>query len=1401
MRKILYTFAILFTISINSFSQAPNWKWAKKNGTYSAAFSNSMCIDKNGNQYIIGIQSSLITIGDSMISGNGGYDIFLSKYNSQGVLICVKNIGGNLEDRGYSICIDKYNDLYITGSYKSDSLVLNDTCVLRKHLNPEYASSDMFIAKLDTLFQLKWAWSIGGDSDDVGASIASDNNGDIYIAGNFRSDTLFINNQIIHNSGAQDVLVAKFNRYGDLIWAYGESCNQTAWANSISCDKNNNIILTGGFSHNSFLGVGSTHQSSDGTSFFVAKFNGNFDFMWAKGVNQFTNGSANGNHVVADSHGNIYATGYFKSSSVSFGNYNLNNSYPSLTDIFIVKYDSSGILKWAQKAGFTSWDYGYSLFIDKNDDIYSAGDADGNKILCNSDTIVDRFFGGYIIKYGPLGNVLWAKGTPASIKNIVLDTAGFVYISGNNNNENTIFGNDTIFSNRYHLYVAKLDSSCSSLNYPGGITVTGDTNLCQPIGSNTYTCTSTPNATSYLWQLFPGFAGTISGTGQTGTVTWNSSFTGTAEISVRGRNGLGYGPISVISIKVKAIPANAGVITGSSGITYACQKWNMTYTVPVIIGATSYNWELPFGASGTAIGAGNSINVYYSNSAVSGNITVRGVNFCGMGTSSTFPVTVRPLPTKPDTIAGLTTVCGGQQAVSYSVYGVNNAISYYWSLPSGNFANGTSTSNSIIYNYYNYPTPNPGFVMVKGENACGFGESYSLPIAINPKPATASSISGLSIVCRGHSSVIYTVPPIDNATSYAWTLPAGASGSSTTNTITVDFGIAAITGYISVKGINACGEGIPASKAISVNPLPATASSISGLTEVCKGQSTVQYSIPPIDYASSYAWTIPVGASGTSSTNMITVDFGTDAISGNISVKGINACGEGNPASKAISVNPLPASASIISGLTEVCQGQTAVQYSIPPIDYASSYAWTIPVGASGSSNTNTIAVDFGTAAISDNIYVKGINACGEGIPASKTISVNPLPVSASTISGLTEVCQGQSTVEYSVPPIENAITYTWTLPSGATGSSTTNTITIDYGTTAITSNISVKGDNACGEGISKTMNISVNSIPLIENSIIGLTEVFQNQSDVYYSIPAISNATSYIWTLPEGATGTSTTNTISVNYGSSAVSGYITVRGANVCGEGLPASLLITVDSLPDNAGSISGLSTVHQTESGVVYTVPEIANATSYIWTLPNGASNSKSTNSITVNFGDNAESGEITVKGHNAHGDGVVSTLPVIVIPTPTAPVITLNGLILNSNVSDGNQWYNQNGLINGAIEQSYLATTNGVYYAKAFVDGWSSAPSNNIEISTVNIENQEDNLSVRIYPNPINDELIIESTNETEAITFEIINSIGQTVYNGNVKNKTRVKTDFFSPGLYVVKIKNGNAIFLTKIVKE
>ena len=139
---------------------------------------------------------------------------------------------------------------------------------------------------------------------------------------------------------------------------------------------------------------------------------------------------------------------------------------------------------------------------------------------------------------------------------------------------------------------------------------------------------------------------------------------------------------------------------------------------------------------------------------------------------------------------------------------------------------------------------------VRGINQNWRGPYYEKSI-INLPALAAEFIIGESIVCQGQAEITYSILPIQNASSYIWILPPGATGSSSTNSITVNFGLEAVSGEISVKGLNDCGEGEAANLFIEVNPLPVAASSIIGNSSICEGSSNVVYTVPTISNATS----------------------------------------------------------------------------------------------------------------------------------------------------------------------------------------------------------------------------------------------------------------------------------------------------------------------------------------------------------------------------------------------------------------------------------------------------------------------------------------------------------------------------------------------------------------------
>jgi hypothetical protein len=117
-----------------------------------------------------------------------------------------------------------------------------------------------------------------------------------------------------------------------------------------------------------------------------------------------------------------------------------------------------------------------------------------------------------------------------------------------------------------------------TINAPS--TPSGITSRCQAAGSDSYT-TFSSSAASYTWSISPASAGSVSGTSTTGTVTWLSSFSGTATISVTANNACGASSAAATqSVTVSALPvASAGsAINACSGSGTAIAMTGATVT-------------------------------------------------------------------------------------------------------------------------------------------------------------------------------------------------------------------------------------------------------------------------------------------------------------------------------------------------------------------------------------------------------------------------------------------------------------------------------------------------------------------------------------------------------------------------------------------------------------------------------------------------------------------------------------------------------------------------------------------------------------------------------------------------------------------------------------------------------
>lgn len=406
--KKLFIMILFAFIGLNNISnaQAPNWQWAKSaNGA-----SYSIATDSNGNSYVTGsFNSSTITIGSFTLTNSSAgnhNDLFIAKYDALGNVIWAKSAGGSNDDVAESIAVDANGNTYITGYFISSSITFGTTTLNNAGIE------NIFVAKYDLSGNAIWAKSAGGTQFDEGKSICVDAIGNTYLTGIFMSASITFGTTILSNSGSgfDNIFVVKFDASGNTIWEKSAGGANEDISNCICVDIYGNLYITGSF-NSSTITFGSTTLSNSGfADVFVVKYGNTGNVIWAKKA-----GSSSiefGYGISTDNQGNAFIVGEFSGGTINFGGNTLTNTTINYSDIFLVKYDSSGIVSWAKSAGGTDFDYCKSVTLDPSGNAFVSGYFKsssmnfGNTTLTNSNNGSAHIF---VSKYDNSGNQIWAK--------------------------------------------------------------------------------------------------------------------------------------------------------------------------------------------------------------------------------------------------------------------------------------------------------------------------------------------------------------------------------------------------------------------------------------------------------------------------------------------------------------------------------------------------------------------------------------------------------------------------------------------------------------------------------------------------------------------------------------------------------------------------------------------------------------------------------------------------------------------------------------------------------------------------------------------------------------------------------------------------------------------------------
>jgi Beta-propeller repeat len=262
-----------------------------------------------------------------------------------------------------------------------------------------------------------WLRTAGNSAMEVSFSLAVDSVGNSYIGGYFNSTNVsfgngvFITNVVTTASPPWDVFMAKYNPHGEIVWAKGFGGSDDDRARAIAVDSQGDCFVTGRFYSTNFSigGVFLTNSVPRGNSaIFVAKFDGLGNLLWARVPDKGYSQSGSG--IAVDSLGNCYVTGSFSGTN-TFAGTNLISR--GSTDVLLLKYDPSGNLLWAKRAGGNDLDAGAAVATDVSGNVCLLANIRGTNVIFDSFNfsadagIVDQDI--VVAKYDGLGRIIWAK--------------------------------------------------------------------------------------------------------------------------------------------------------------------------------------------------------------------------------------------------------------------------------------------------------------------------------------------------------------------------------------------------------------------------------------------------------------------------------------------------------------------------------------------------------------------------------------------------------------------------------------------------------------------------------------------------------------------------------------------------------------------------------------------------------------------------------------------------------------------------------------------------------------------------------------------------------------------------------------------------------------------------------
>ncbi|MBL0310535.1 MAG: M4 family metallopeptidase [Bacteroidetes bacterium] len=568
--------------------------------------------------------------------------------------------------------------------------------------------------------------------------------------------------------------------------------------------------------------------------------------------------------------------------------------------------------------------------------------------------------------------------------------------------------------------------------------------------------------------------------------------------------------------------------------------------------------------------------------------------------------------------------------------------------------NNLGTLNNWQVNFPAIRTPNPD---------CGPVTSNPINITISNSFSPTITPTGSTTLCQG--GAVYLTA--SSGTSYLWSTGA------TTASIPVYS-----SGNYSVTVNNGVGCSGTASQLVTVvqPPVPSVISA-GGPTSFCDGGSVFISG-----NSNGGIWSV-----GGSNTATLLV-----ASAGDYFVTNSNSCGSVASNHIAVIVNPIP----VVDAGSYPTVLSTAPAFPLTGTPAGGTFSGTGVVGGNAFDPTVSGA---GSFPISYS-YTNG-NGCSNAAQTVITVT-GGCNFTVGSVTGPTNACPYMGATGglavYSVAA-NNASGYVWTIPTGSTlfTGQGTNTISFKYPSSFVSGSVKVDVSSTCGAPVQQSLAIT-KSVPALPSPISGPTNACSYRgtlNEAIYSIAPVEGAISYKWNIPANVnliSGQGTTS-IHVTFNAAFTTSTLYVQAMSGCGNSSIRTLSVGT-ALPGSLSTISGITKACPGDV-INYSVPLLANTTSYSWTAPVGASitSGQGSNLVQVTYGVGfVANSPLAVKAVNDCGSGATRTVT-ISRSRPAVPSAITGNAAGNCNVTAAYSVTAVNGMTYNWIAPVGTSVTNG------------------------------------------------------------------------------------------------------------